>query len=110
MIREYPAAQHRVSVLAVAEGDSGESQVAQYPSTATLRGFEAIRYIQPMTDIKRHHLTEAADGFRYVVTLTSDLYTEPLPATEMIRNELARLMGLTVPSAAVVAVSPELLT
>jgi hypothetical protein len=84
---------------------------AKWPRTRSnglLRGVEAIRYIRPI-GYGRHHLVEASDGFQYLTTLSSGLYTDTLAATEMICNELARLMGLTVPGAAVVAISPELL-
>jgi hypothetical protein len=57
----------------------------------------------------RHHLIDGSDGFQYAITLPTRLWTETLPATEMICNELARLFDLRVPSAAVVSVGWKLL-
>ena len=74
-----------------------------------LKEIAAISYLAPLGTSGRHHLVEANDGFRYVVTLRSGLWTETMPATEIICNELARLLGLNVPSSAVLAVGPDLL-
>lgn len=69
----------------------------------------ATSYICRIGASGRHHLMEANDGFRYVVTIPTGLWTEQLPATEVICSELARLLGLTVPNVAVVSVEPTLL-
>jgi hypothetical protein len=57
----------------------------------------------------QHHLVEANDGFKYVVSVPSGLWIEAVPATEIICNALARRMGLTVPSPAIVAVDTDIL-
>lgn len=69
----------------------------------------ATSYLRRIGESRRHHLMEANDGFRYVVTIPTGLWTEQLPATEAICSELARLLGLTVPNVAVVSVDPNLL-
>jgi hypothetical protein len=79
-------------------------------STGDLWLVEATKYIGPIGSSGRHHIVEASDGFPYVVTLSSGLWTETLPATEMICNKLAKLIGLRVPSAAVVTLCPKLLS
>jgi hypothetical protein len=69
----------------------------------------ATSYIGRIGLSGRHHLMEANDGFKYVVTIPSGLWTEKLPATEVICSELARLLGLTVPNISIVSVGPDLL-
>jgi hypothetical protein len=69
----------------------------------------AKTYLGPLSGTGRRHLVEASDGCRYVVTIPSGLWTELVPATEMICNELARRLGLAVPDAAVVSVGAEIL-
>jgi hypothetical protein len=69
----------------------------------------ATAHLRPLGRSGRHQVLEANDGFRYAVTIPTGLWTEQLSATEVICTELARLMGLTVPRSAVVAVGPELL-
>jgi hypothetical protein len=75
-----------------------------------LRTVNAVSYVGQIGNSGSHHRVVADDGFQYVVTLLGRRWSETLPATEMLCNELARLAGLTVPSSAVVALSPELLT
>lgn len=69
----------------------------------------ARAYLGPVGKSGRHHLVEANDAFRYIVTIPSGLWTETLPATEVFCNELARILGLTVPASAVVTLGPRLL-
>jgi hypothetical protein len=78
--------------------------------TGLMPAVSAVAYVRRLGVSGRQHLFEASDGFQYVITLPSGLWTETLPATEIICNELARLMGLIVPEPAIVAVPPELLT
>jgi hypothetical protein len=75
-----------------------------------LRSVNAVAYVGQIGNSGRHHLVVADDGLKYVVTLLTRHWTETMPATEILCNELARLLGLTVPSAAVIALSPELLS
>jgi hypothetical protein len=77
--------------------------------SAILREVAAVSYLRPLGKSGRHHLVEANDGSQYVITVPTGLWTETLPATEVICNALARLAGFTVPSSAVVAVGPQLL-
>ena len=77
--------------------------------TGTLAAVNAVSYVAALDTIGRHHLVDASDGFQYAITLSNRLWTETLPATELICNELARLFGLNVPGAAVVAMNPDLL-
>ena len=77
--------------------------------TGTLAAVNAVSYVSALDTVGRHHLVDASDGFQYVITLSNRLWTETLPATEIICNELARLFGLNVPGAAVVAMNPDLL-
>lgn len=74
----------------------------------TLQRLNAIRYIRPIATSVRHHLVEASDGSQYVVTAPHG-FSDTLQATEMICNQLGRLMGLPVPRAAMIEVAPELL-
>ncbi len=74
-----------------------------------LPGVNAISYVRLLGTSGRHHLINASDGFQYAITLPARLWTETLPATEMICNELARLLGLRVPGAAVISVGWKLL-
>lgn len=79
------------------------------PRPRTLPSVTATSYLRPLGTSGRHHLVEANDGIRYVVTIPSGLWTETLPATEVICSELARLMGLSAPGSAIVVTSPRLL-
>jgi hypothetical protein len=74
-----------------------------------LAAVSAISYVGLLGTSGRHHLINASDGFQYVITLPSHLWTETLPATEMICNELARLLGIRVPGAAMVSIGWKLL-
>ena len=67
----------------------------------------ATSYIGRIGASGRHHLMEANDGFKYVVTIPTGLWSEELPATEVICCELARSFGLTVPNSAIVSVGPD---
>ena len=74
---------------------------------ALLSRVKATAYLKKLGTSGRHHLIEADDGFSYVVTVASGLWTEFVPATEILCCELARQMGLSVPVSAVVVLSPE---
>src|SRR5579863_5401582 len=76
---------------------------------ATLPACLAASYVGPLGESGSHHLVEGENCFKYAVTIPSGLWTETLPATEIISNELARLLGLTVPQASLVTLSPEIL-
>lgn len=69
----------------------------------------ATAYLHPIGKSGRHHVLEANDGCRYVVTIPTGLWTDNLPATEAICNQLARLLGLAVPTPAEVVVGAEVL-
>jgi hypothetical protein len=77
--------------------------------TGSLATVEAERYIRPVGAKWGHHLVEGRDGFRYVVIVPTGYRSETVPATEVICNRLSRLLGLSVPDAAVVVVSARLL-
>jgi hypothetical protein len=70
---------------------------------------EAVRYVRPIGGKWGYHLVEARDGFQYVVTVPTGFFDETVPATEAICNGLARLLGLNVPTAAIVSVEAALL-
>jgi hypothetical protein len=70
---------------------------------------EAERYIGPVGASWGHHLVAGRDGFRYLVIVPTGYDSETRPATEVICNRLSRLLGLSVPDAAVIAVSGRLL-
>lgn len=70
---------------------------------------EAKRYIRAVGADWGCHLVEGCDGFRYLITVPTGLDSETLPATEVICNRLARLVGLTVPDIAIVSVERKLL-
>lgn len=76
---------------------------------AILPTVTANTYLQHIGCSGRHHLVEANDGFTYVVTIPSSLWAETLSTTEILCNELARIFGLTVPTAAIVVLAPDLL-
>jgi hypothetical protein len=76
---------------------------------ATLLRVEATRYIDPMGSCWGYHLVEACDGFRYIVTVPTGFDTETIPATEVICNRLAKLVGLSVCDIAVVLLDRKLL-
>jgi len=76
----------------------------------TLVTVEARRYIRPVGGRWGDHLVECRDGFQYLITVPSGLDSETLPATEIICNRLARMVGLTVPDAAIVSVGERLLS
>jgi hypothetical protein len=80
------------------------------PRRSTLNAVKAIAYIRRIGSSGLHHLVEGEDGFKYVVTIPSGLWVESLPAVEIVCCEAARLLGLSVPAAAIVALSPEMLT
>jgi hypothetical protein len=86
------------------ENQKGNTEKAAWKVPDCLPAVAAVSYVGPLGTSGRHHLFDASDGFRYVVTLPKPRWTETLPATEMICNELARLFGLAVPSGAVVSV------
>ena len=69
----------------------------------------ATGYVRPIGTSGFHHVLDANDGFRYVVTVPGGLWTDTISATEVVCNQLARLLGLVVPTPAVVVVDPELL-
>jgi hypothetical protein len=69
----------------------------------------AVSYASLVGTSGRHHLVNANDGFQYVITLPNRLWTETMPATEMICNRLAILFGLGAPSGAIVSVNARLL-
>jgi hypothetical protein len=71
---------------------------------------DAERYIRPVGDGWGRHLVEGRDGLRYVVIVPTGHQSETKPATEVICNRLSRLLGLSVPDAAVVVVSARLLS
>jgi hypothetical protein len=75
----------------------------------TLHEVTATSYTMVLGASGRHHLVEASDGFHYIVTIPNGLWTETLPATELICNRLAGLMGLSVPGVAIVTLGPKLL-
>jgi hypothetical protein len=74
-----------------------------------LPAVNAISYVRLLGASGRHHLIDASDGFQYAITLPSLRWGETLSATGMICNELARLLDLQVPNAAVVSVGWKLL-
>jgi hypothetical protein len=76
---------------------------------AALITVEAERYVRPMGPSWGYHLVEGRDGFRYLITVPSGLDSETQPATEVICNRLARLVGLAVPDAVIVSVDQNLL-
>lgn len=76
---------------------------------ATLLKVEASRYIDPVGSRWGYHLVEACDGFRYIVTVPTGFDTETIPATEVICNRLAKLVGLTVCDVAAVLLDRKLL-
>ena len=69
----------------------------------------ATDYLGRLGESGAHHLVEASDGFRYAITLPRGLWVETLPATEAICAELARLLGLSVPTPAIVSVEKQML-
>ncbi len=77
--------------------------------TGSLVTLEAERYIRPIGGKWGHHLVEASDGLRYVVTVPTGYDSETRPATEVICNRLSRLLGLSVPNAVVVVVNARML-
>jgi len=76
---------------------------------AALITVAAERYVRPVGVSWGYHLVEGRDGFRYLITVPTGLDTETVPATEVICNRLARLVGLTVPDVAIVSVEGDLL-
>jgi hypothetical protein len=79
------------------------------PRVATLSRVEASRYIGPVGPRWGYHLVEARDGLQYTVTVPTGFDTETIPATEIICNRLARLVGLTVRDVAAVLIDRKLL-
>jgi hypothetical protein len=76
-----------------------------------LRSLEGVRYIRKLGEGPDHHLVEANDGSEYVVTVstTHGYCGTTMAATEILCNELARMLGLRVAGAAVIKLSPALL-
>jgi hypothetical protein len=75
----------------------------------SLLNVKASRYISPVGPCWGYHLVEGCDGFRYAVTVPTGFSSETIPATEIICNRLARLVGLAVPDVAVVLLDTKLL-
>ncbi len=87
-----------------------ERQRLQMPARRdAMYAVEAATYLGAIGNSGAHHLIEARDDFRYVITVPRGLWVETLPATEVICCEAARLLGLTVPTSAIVAVEQSLL-
>jgi hypothetical protein len=86
-------------------------QEAKWPGirrSNELQAFDATSYIRPTDMSGRHHLVEASNGLQYVVTVPTAGWTETLSATEVVCNELLRLMGLNARKGAVIALAPKL--
>lgn len=77
----------------------------------SLRSLDAVRYIRRLDDSQDHHLVEASDGAEYVVTVSTQPWSsgDTTPATEVLCNEMARLLGLRVADVAAVTLGPALL-
>ena len=73
-----------------------------------LRSVDAVRIVGSIGRTGRHLLVLASDGFQYVITLCSGSCKDTTPATELICNELARIVGLRVPGVAVVTLNAKL--
>lgn len=70
---------------------------------------EAVRYIRQIGERWGYHLVQGGDGFNYIITVPSGFSNETVPATEIVCNRLAKLLGLSVPDARVVIIYAELL-
>jgi hypothetical protein len=75
----------------------------------TLITVEAERYLRPVGTVWGYHLVVGRDGFQYLITLPSGSEYETLPATQVICNRLARLIGLIVHDVAIVSVERKFL-
>jgi hypothetical protein len=73
-------------------------------SARNLVAVEAVRYIRPEGNEWGYHVVEASDGFNYTITVASGFCNETTPATQVICNRLAKLLGLRVPDVKVVTV------
>jgi hypothetical protein len=83
-----------------------------WPEASTARSLsavEAVRYMRPVGDEWGYHVVEASDGFNYSITVPSGFCNETAPATQVICNRLAKLLGLRVPDVKVVMVGAALL-
>ena len=76
---------------------------------APLRCVEAVGYVRPVGRSGRHHLVQGHDGYQYVITLGTGLWSETMPAGEVIAAELARMFGLKMAECAIVEVTPDVL-
>jgi hypothetical protein len=85
------------------------SRILLREEPSLLPSLAATLYIAPTGMSQRHHVVEASDGIRYVVTVPNPGYSDKLQATEAICNRLARLAGLTVPDCAIITLGPKLL-
>jgi hypothetical protein len=75
----------------------------------TLSPVDAVRYIRQVGDGWGYHLVQGGDGFNYIITVPSGFSNETVPATEIVCNRLAKLLGVTVPDARVVIIDAVLL-
>ena len=86
-----------------------ESKWPEASATRSLVAVEAVCYIRPVGGQWGYHVVEASDGFNYTITVPSGFCNETIPATQVVCNRLATLLGLRVPDVKVVIVSEALL-